>query len=343
MLSRVVWLLAAVLLALPTILAGSALVTSTAFLIEFLSGERWRPLSAMTQTPAVRQIAIATGSSPAVAVADLYLSAALRHPSGLVLVHGIAPQGRADPQLRAAAQLLARAGWAVAVPTVDGLTALRLRPADAGSVAGAARALDALGYRPVALLSISLGAAPALSAAGEPDLAGQLSAVLALGGYASSRELLRYTLTGAYAFEDTRGRHRINEDGIERFALANAELLEGGGRALVDNRDADQVDRLADLLPEETRRLLNALSPENALSRVRAPLFLIHGRGDHTVPFTESLRLDRRARAEGRQVRTIVVGAVGHVEPGQRATLPELAASWATFYAFRVTSARAPR
>jgi len=280
LLSRAVWLLAAVLLALPTIFATWILVASTAFLIEFLSGERWHPLSAMTQTPVVQRIAIAAGPSPV--VADLYVSAALRHPSGLVLVHGIAPLGRADPHLRAAARLLARAGWAVAVPTVDGLTALRLRPEDAGPVAGAARALDALGYRPVALLSISLGAAPALSAAGEPDVAGKLSAVLALGGYASAPELLRYTLTGAYGFENTRGQHQVNEDSIERFALANSELLAGGGRALVDNRDPGQVDRLVDVLPESTRRLLEALSPENALPRVRAPLFLIHGRGDRT-------------------------------------------------------------
>ena len=160
------------------------------------------------------------------------------------------------------------------------------------------RALHAQGYRPVALLGISLGAAPTLSAAGEPELAPALSAVLALGGYASSRELLRYTLTGAYAFGATRGRRPVDEDGIARFARANAELLEGGGRALVDNRDPDKVDQLIDLLPEDTRRLLDALSPEIDLPRIRVPLFLIHGRGDRTVPFTETSRLDS-ARADG--------------------------------------------
>ena len=341
MLPRAVWLLAAVLLALPTLLASWTLVTSTAFLIEFLSAGRWCPLSAMTRAPVIRLIDV-EGSDPP-AVADLYVSATPLRPSGLVLVHGITPQGRADPQLRTAAELLARAGWAVAVPTIDGLTALRLRPDDAGAVAGAARALHTQGYRPVALLGISLGAAPTLSAAGKPELAPALSAVLALGGYASSRELLRYTLTGAYAFGTDRGRRPVDEDGIARFARANAELLERGGRALVDNRDPAKVDQLIDLLPEDTRRLLDALSPEIDLPRIRAPLFLIHGRGDRTVPFTETSRLDWRARTAGRQVRTIIVGAVGHVEPGERATVAELLASWAAFYSFRVTAARAPR
>jgi dipeptidyl aminopeptidase/acylaminoacyl peptidase len=134
----------------------------------------------------------------------------------------------------------------------------------------------------------------------------------------------------------------VDEEGIARFARANADLLERGSRAQLDNRDPDRVDRLVDLLPEDTRRLLDALSPEAGLSGIRAPLFLIHGRGDPTVPFTESSRLDQRARAAGRRVRTIIVGAVGHVERGERATPRELAACWATFYAFRVTAARAP-
>jgi dipeptidyl aminopeptidase/acylaminoacyl peptidase len=262
-------------------------------------------------------------------------------PSGLVLVHGITPQGKDDPQLRTAAALLARAGWAVSVPTIDGLTALRLRPDDAGAVAGATRALFAQGYRPVAMLGISLGAAPTLSAAGEPELAAALSAVLTLGGYASSRELLRYTLTGAYAFGDARGRRPVDENGIARFARANVDLVERGSRSLVANRDPDKVDHLIDALPEDTRRLLDALSPEVDLPRIRVPLFLMHGRGDLTVPFTESLRLDRRARAAGRPVRTVIVGALGHVEPGTRATVSELVASWAAFYAFRVTATRA--
>jgi fermentation-respiration switch protein FrsA (DUF1100 family) len=195
----------------------------------------------------------------------------------------------------------------------------------------------------VALLGISLGAAPALRAAAQPDVAPRLSAILALGGYASARELLRYTLTGAYAFGDRRGRRPVDEDGIARFARANAELMAGHARALVDNRDPGRIDGLIADLPEATHQLLDALSPAHDLPRLSAPLFLIHGRGDRTVPFTESLRLDQAARAAGRPVRTSIVGAVSHVDPEGRATMLELVASWAAFYAFRVASAEAPR
>jgi hypothetical protein len=93
---------------------------------------------------------------------------------GLVLVHGISPRGKDDPRLREAASLLARAGWAVAVPTVEGLTVLRLRPGDSVSVVAALRALVRDGYQPVAILGISLCAGPALRAASEEIVPGDL-------------------------------------------------------------------------------------------------------------------------------------------------------------------------
>ena len=318
-----------------------SLLTSTAFLVEFLSAGRWRPLTASTEAPDIRPLAAGSPQRPV--RADLYVAPGFRRPSGLVLVHGITPRGKDDPQMRAAAALLARCGWAVAVPTVDGLTALRLRPDDALAVTAAARALDVAGYRPVALLGISLGAAPVLSAAADPGLAPSLSAVLTLGGYASARELLRYTLTGAYALGDLGGRRAVDEEGIARFAAANAELLAGGGGVLVGNRDAGRVDALIEGLPTETRKLLDALSPERALPRVTAELFFIHGRDVRTVPFTESLRLDATARRSGRRVRTTIVGAVTHVDPGERLTAGELVGAWSAFYAFRVVSTREPR
>ncbi len=115
--------------------------------------------------------------------------------------------------------------------------------------------------------------------------------------------------------------------------------MDAAGRRLVDNRDPQVLDRLVAELPPDARQLLAALSPENHLGRLRAPLFLIHGRDDPAVPFTESLRLERAARAAGRQVRTVIVGSLAHVEPEHRAGPFDLVKLWAGFYAFRVESA----
>jgi fermentation-respiration switch protein FrsA (DUF1100 family) len=275
---------------------------------------------------------------------DLYVGVALRRPPGLVLVHGLAPTGKDDPRLRAAAERLARGGWAVAVPTVAGLTVLRLRPEDAEAVRASVQALEAAGYyRCVALLGVSLGAGPALLAAEDPALAARVSAILALGGYASAVELLRYTLTGAYSFGQISGRaSAVEETAIARFAAANGELLDEAGRRLLDNRDPTRVDERVRALPPRTRELLEALSPGRGVAGLRAPLFLIHGRQDPAVPFTESLRLETAARAAGRPVRAAIVGAVGHVEADLGAGLADLLQLWATYYAFRRTAELAP-
>lgn len=340
MASRAVWLALALILSLPTLLAGWGLLISASFLTEFLSEGRWRPLSAIVGGVSVEPLPADMGSR-ATAV-DLYRQTGSREVlPGLVLVHGLSQQGKDDPRLRGAASLLARAGWAVAVPTVEGLTILRLRPDDALIVLAAIRGLAQAGYRPVAVLGVSLGAGPALLAAADPSVSSDVSAVLALGGYASAVELLRYTLTGAYRFDGVAGRRPVSEPAIAQFALANADLLDGASRRLVDNRDPAALDGLVAELTPPTRQLLAALSPENVLGRLRAPLYLIHGRGDPAVPFTESLRLERTARAAGGQnVRAVIVGSLGHVEPEWSAGLPDLFRLWAGFYAFRDASGR---
>lgn len=323
----------AILLSLPFFATLWAMLLATALLADFVAPGGPRPLSALTGEPVIRPLPPPSGAHQV--PADLYVRDALRRPPALVLVHGLAPEGKDDPRLREAAERLARAGWAVAVPTVEGLTVLRLRPEDAMAVSASVRALQAAGYRRVALLGVSLGAGPALLAAADPAGAGGVSAILALGGYASAVELLRYTLTGAYAFGDVAGRTVVQEAAIARFAAANDELLDEAGRRLVANRDPALVDARMRALPPGTRELLETLSPGRTIARVQAPLFLIHGRQDPAVPFTESLRLAAAARAAGRPVRAAIVGAVGHVEADLRTGLADLLRLWATYYSFR--------
>jgi pimeloyl-ACP methyl ester carboxylesterase len=327
----------AVLLALPFFASAWTLILTTSFLAEFLGQGRWRPLSTLTQEPRIRALPAPAGARPV--PVDLYTRTGLRPAPGLVLVHGLSPEGKDDARLREAAALLARSGFTVAVPTVEGLTALRLRPEDADAVSAGVKALHSAGFRRVAVLGISLGAGPALLAASDPTAASGLSAVLALGGYASAVELLRYTLTGAYAFGGVTGRAAtVLEPAIAQFARANGELMDEAGRRLVDNRDPALVDQRVQALPKRTRDLLEALSPGRTVGRLGAPLFLIHGRQDPAVPFTESLRLEAAAREAGRPVRTAIVGAVGHVEADLRAGLADLLRLWTTFYAFRRTA-----
>jgi fermentation-respiration switch protein FrsA (DUF1100 family) len=337
---RAAWLLLAFLVAAPALAAAGHAAGAAAFLVEFLSDGRWRPLATLAPRPVVRSLRAGQGMPPL--RADLYVRGAVAPHPGLVLVHGVAPAGKNDPRLRWVAALLARAGWAVAVPTVEGLTRLRLRPEDAGTVVAAAEALARAGHPPVAIIGVSVGAGPALLAAAHPALE-RLAAVLSLGGYASAPELLRHALTGAYRFGAVQGQRTPDEGAIAAFVAANPDLLGEEAQRLVRNRDPEAVDALIDALPAPTQELLAALSPAEWIGRVRAPLFLVHGRDDPAVPFTESLRLAKAARAAGRPAALAVVGGVEHVEAdteaGRRMTASDLWRLWAVFYAFWVTSA----
>jgi acetyl esterase/lipase len=334
-LSRVLWLVLAALLSLPALSSGLTTLSSACFLAEFLTAGRWRPLSAMTVAPSVRPLVVTARERPV--PADLYVRPSFVKAPGLVLVHGLSPEGKDDPRLQRAAMLLAQDGWAVAVPTIEGLTILRLRPEDSLAVVATIRALAQAGHGPVAILGVSVGAGPALLAAADPSVSPAISAVLTLGGYASTVELLRYTLTGAYRFEIHQGRRPIDEAAIAAFTRANPELVDAAGRRLIDNRDPDLVDQLVSVLPEPTRRLLDALSTRTPVARLKAPLFLVHGRDDPAVPYTETMRLEESARAAGVPVKAVIVGSLAHVEPENRAGPRDLTRLWATFHAFEVT------
>src|SRR3989449_2935992 len=152
---RLAALALALVLAAPVTRDAVSLVLSAAFLVEFLSDGALPALDALTPAP-VRE---SLGPS-----ADRWTGASLGVAPPLVLVHGYAPMGKDDPRLARAAALLARTGFDVTVPTLPGLTRGRLRPDDAAPV------VAALATRPGpwAMVSVSIGAAPAFAAAADP-------------------------------------------------------------------------------------------------------------------------------------------------------------------------------
>jgi fermentation-respiration switch protein FrsA (DUF1100 family) len=180
--------------------------------------------------------------------------------------------------------------------------------------------------------------------------------VLALGGYADARELVRYFTTGAYAFGGIGGRASVDPALAWAFLAQNLDLVPdardrtavGGalhGRApppdagpgaravlaLLQNREPARVDALLNALPAETRGLLDALSPARHLGRTRARLLLVHGKDDPAIPFTESLRL---AAAAPDRARLVLVELIGHVEgqaPAWR-RLADLLRLWSVCY-----------
>ncbi|HXG02574.1 MAG TPA: hypothetical protein VNO23_04055, partial [Candidatus Binatia bacterium] len=185
------------------------------------------------------------------------------------------------------------------------------------------------------VLAVSIGAGPAVLAAADDRVRDRVAAVVTLGGYASAHELVRFFLTGDYAFGPHRGHVRHDPAVVEAFLGANADLL-GGHDPRRLAREEEAARRFLADLPAETRALLNRLSPLSVVPAVRARLVLVHGRQDRVVPFTESLRL-AAARPAGSRV--VLLGSVDHVEAGGVAALArsaqDLLALWSVMYAVR--------
>jgi len=305
---RLAALALALVLAAPAAHDAASLVVSAAFLVEFLSDGALPALDALTPAP----VRASLGPS-----ADRWTGGALRGAPPLLLVHGLAPEGKDDPRLARAAGLLARAGFDVTVPTLPGLTRGRLRPDDAAPV------VAALATRPGpwAMLSVSIGAAPAFAAAADPRVRDRVGVLLALGPHASAAETVRFWLTGAFEFGGASGRTPHDPALVRAFVEANADLVDAPTRAALAAGDAARVERALAALPPGVRALLEQVSPARAMPAVRARVILVHGYADPAIPYTESLRL-AAARPTGTTL--ILLTSVGHIEAA-----PASPASWA--------------
>ena len=296
--ARLLTLAVALVVVAPVVFGGRALVLSAAFLVEFLSDGGVPALTAITPPPVASALGAAT---------DRYRPRGLASGAPLVLVHGLAPEGKDDPRLRRAAELLARVGFDVTVPTIPGLTRGRLRPDDARPVIAALAARR----EPSRLVSVSVGAAPAFLAAADPHVAGRVQLLLALGPHASALELIRFHLTGEYGWGAVRGRAVRQPEVTRALIEANAELADPTLRAALATGDTARAEAALAALPAATRSLMAQLSPEQMAAAIRAPIVLVHGRADPAVPYSESLRL---AAARPSHTRVVLVGAIGHVE-----------------------------
>jgi pimeloyl-ACP methyl ester carboxylesterase len=315
--ARVFLLLVALLVVVPVAVSARRAALAAAFLVEFLSDGRVRALSGDGPPPVVR------AAAPDI---DLYVASRSGRGVPLVLVHGYAPEGKDEPRLQRAAALFARAGFDVAVPTIPGLTRGRLRAPD---VAPVLAALELRRDR-TAMVSVSVGAGPALLAAADPRVRDRIAVVLSVGGYASARELLRFYLVGEYAWDGVHGRAHHDSALVRAFLGANADLVAAVGG--VDAGDPARAAALLDAPPPPLAALLDALSPERVARDIRARLLLVHGRDDIAVPYTESLRL---AAARPARTRVILVGVLEHVDPAQRlyTHVRDLLALWVVVYA----------
>ncbi|MBI3452979.1 MAG: alpha/beta hydrolase [Rhodospirillales bacterium] len=324
-------------------------VDTALVLFDLRAGEGPSRLKAATPTPERRAVAWRHDGAPA--EGDLYLLSDHAPRAALVLVPGLAPEGRNDRRTVAFARTLARVGFAVLVPDLPGARAQRASAADGVAIAAAARYLLARpeGQGPVGVAAISYAVGPAILAAGEADLAARLDFMVAIGGYYDATAVVTFFTTGYFrGLPGAPWRYmEPNAYGKWVFVLANAAKLESDAdrttliamarrkladldadigdlarslgpegamvAALLANNDPARVPALVAALPAAVRADLSALdlSARN-LGALRARFIVVHGRDDAIIPYTESQAL-ARALPAGR-TRLTLLDSLAHAD-----------------------------
>ena len=297
--------------------------------------------------PSVKRVNISSGGRSL--HADVYLPKEKGIHFPLVIVHGVNPTGKDDEQLVLLANDLARAGFLVVVPDLEGMKALRIRVSDAEDVLQSylyvSRLKDVSHYG--GMLGISYGAGPMLLASADPRIRDKISVVATFGGYYDLRNVMLFAMTGSFEYGSHRGRLRPEEFTRWMFAYRNLDLLRTPadrttfrkiiekrnryenveaallakslgpeGRALYDflmNTDQERFGLLYEKLPVALREQVYQLSPARAIKYIKASFIIAHGMEDYAIPYTESLRL-ADAVGDRRRVHLELLPQFMHIE-----------------------------
>ncbi len=295
---------------------------------------------------------------------DLYRPTEGDPQAAMMILPGASPNGRDDPRVVAFAAQWAEAGFLVLVPDIANLRRLQVSASDSLVMADSLRYLagEAGPNIPLGAFGLSYAVGPLMIALLQPDLAERVDFVVALGGYYSSQAVSTYVTTGAYRAPGQERWRRREPDGFGAwlFAYSNAARLEdpddawrlrriaelrlddrqsdietlrhGLGPegqsvlAFLENRDPDAVPELEQALPARIKAEMRALDLTTYSLKGAGPrLFLVHGKEDQVIPYTESMALAEAVNAEGEEERAelYLLDAFRHTDLG-RTTLGDV-------------------
>ena len=284
--------------------------------------------------PDVKRVSVSSGDR--VIHADLYRPRKDGRFFPLLLVHDLGPAGKDDEHVVLLATDLARAGFLVLVPDLQGMKTLRPRTSDAEDVLQSFMYLSrtaSAGPRG-GIAGIGYGAGPLLLAAADARIRDKVSVVTTVGGYYDLRNVALFALTGAYEHGEDRGHVRPDMSLRWMFAYKNLDLvssvedreklrkiielrnrydmtaadrvarsLGNEGRALYDfliNNDPGRFTPLYERLSLAVREQVYQLSPARAVDYITASFIIVHATDDYAIPYTESQRLADAVADKGR-------------------------------------------
>ncbi len=314
--------------------AVSPPVRSTAKSVLLLSEVVPSPVKPLHSLPAPRVSTISIRGS----TADLYVGGNRDMP-GIVLVHGVARGGPADPRVREIATGFNRLGRTVLAPSLA-LGDQRLDPRDPERIRRAIEYLSDFSKQKVLVLAFSFGAGFTMVAlAQEPEIQSKVLGVVTVGTYYDLVHLLEGVTTGRVttatgASDEWRPDPRAPRLVVE---FLGKYLVPGEADELVqayDRRDPSGLSLAATAIyrimtntdHRRTRSLVSQLgefgqaitdlSPAGKMDKIRVPLLAMHSREDPASPPSESAFLVEAVRPHAEASLTLV-GSFRHVTPAR--------------------------
>jgi hypothetical protein len=247
----------------------------------------------VTHDVTVRETAVAASGRRLRARA--YAPVGVAAPHGVVLLHGIHPDGIDEARLVAFARALAATGAPVLTPELADLVARRMTASTIDDIDRVVRAHAESTEHPVGVWGICVAGGLALLAAAQPGAESRFDHVVAVGAHADRARVVRF-----HSGEAVRG-------------------PDGEAPTAPPHRYGKQVI-LSAHVPD-----LAAVSPRGRLAGLQIPVFLVHGSDDPIIPAFETRDLAREVPAQALRG-ALVTPVLRHAEA---AGTPDAADAWA--------------
>lgn len=271
-----------------------------------------KPLGLLTRPP------VHTSMGLKALNADLFVPASPGPHPAIIFAMGVKISDQDRPVILKFAETMSRLRFAVLWPRLALLDEGHDLPEDPSTFVEGFRYLEAHpevdGSR-ISYLGFSIGSSVSLVAASHPDLVERVRAVVFFGGFYDVESYVMAIATGTVALDGEEVPWRPSDEARKHFRDVLEAAQAYSVLKVLDARSRAEARELLGAADPKELAGLNRLSPASGLSELRAPVFILHDKGDTYVPYTESIALDRAL--DGRDRTTVLVDLFEHVQPNR--------------------------
>ena len=245
------------------------------------------------------------------------------HAPVMVFIHGMTPMGYHDPIMVRLARAMAQAGLQVITPDIRSEQHVMMRFDEISDIDEVVRWAATQNKQTVSLMGVSFSGGLVVTAAAQPDYAGYVRAVLSVSGYNSIDRLGRYyvqygeegpdhhvdpvkpplesPLFIALQYmddmvppEDIPAIRKVTLDRLrkepekEQHDLASLTPAQRKLFLQLQLLDTPEIRAKYLALLDRHKAELAAISPHSSIGGLHAPLYLLHGEIDPTIPLSEA-------------------------------------------------------